>query len=65
MLSQGYSLYFGPSDLAVTWFAESLGYLSQPGVHGSPSDWLMDLVSVSFALPDSNLARYCMAAYKV
>ena len=51
VLSEGYTLYFGPPSRAMDWFSGSLGYTYNQGRDGSISDWLMDLVSVGFGKP--------------
>jgi ABC-type multidrug transport system ATPase subunit len=56
VLSEGYLLYFGELDDVVPWFSGTLGYQYLPRRDGTACDWLLDLVSVSFAR--SAAARY-------
>ncbi len=51
VLSEGYTLYFGPPARAMDWFSGTLGYTYNQARDGSISDWLMDLVSVGFGKP--------------
>lgn len=57
VLSEGYTLYFGPPGRALDWFADSLGYSYSYQRDGAISDWLMDLVSVGFQKPASFQGR--------
>jgi hypothetical protein len=40
-------MYHGPTAHMVSWFSV-LGYFYDPTVHGSASDWVLDLVSLGF-----------------
>eukprot|EP00884_Botryococcus_braunii_P010837 jgi/Botrbrau1/19755/Bobra.0124s0008.1 len=51
VLSEGYQLYFGAPEKAPTWFDWGLGYPYDPDRDGSVSDWLIDLISISFQKP--------------
>ncbi|MEW5309515.1 MAG: hypothetical protein WDW38_001400 [Sanguina aurantia] len=51
VLSQGREMYFGPRAGLIPWFNEELLYSYDPAFHGVPSDWVMDLVNISFAKP--------------
>lgn len=39
------------------WFTERLGYEYDPMVHGNSSEWLSDLISISFTHPPSLFKR--------
>ena len=43
-------MYFGAPDSAAPWFG-SLGYMYHPKADGLVSDWMLDLVSISFHKP--------------
>jgi hypothetical protein len=49
VLSEGFLMYTGPTEGAVTWFGDKLNYKYNPSQDGTPCDWLLDLISVSFA----------------
>lgn len=48
VLSEGCLMYTGPTEGALTWFGEKLRYEYNPTEDGTPCDWLLDLISVSF-----------------
>ncbi len=48
VLSEGHLMYFGSTTGAVAWFGRDLGYCYNPTQDGTPSDWLLDLVSIGF-----------------
>jgi ABC-type multidrug transport system ATPase subunit len=48
VLSEGHLMYFGSTSGAVAWFNADLGYCYNPTQDGTPSDWLLDLVSIGF-----------------
>lgn len=58
LLSEGNMVYFGPPEKAVGWFS-SLGFRYEQWRDGAESDWLIDLVSVSFHKPE---VSSCQAA---
>lgn len=39
------------------WFTDKLGYEYDPMVHGNSSEWLSDLISISFTNPPSFFKR--------
>lgn len=39
------------------WFTDKLGYQYDPVVHGNSSEWLSDLISISFTTPPSFFKR--------
>jgi hypothetical protein len=47
LLSKGRLMYHGPTSAMVPWF-NVLGYPYDPAIHGAPSDWVLDLVSLGF-----------------
>ena len=50
VLSGGLGLYQGRCDAVVGWFEGDLGYGPwDSAVHGTASDWVMDLVNVGFS----------------
>ncbi|BDA40680.1 ABC transporter G family member 22 [Coccomyxa sp. Obi] len=49
VLSEGRMLYFGPTCQVTQWFTDKLGYEYDPVVHGNTSEWLSDLISISFS----------------
>jgi ABC-type multidrug transport system ATPase subunit len=49
VLSEGHLMYTGPTEGAVIWFGDKLKYTYNPTEDGTPCDWILDLVSVSFA----------------
>jgi len=57
VLSEGQQLFYGAPDAAAPWFDASLGYPYEAARDGSVSDWLMDLVSVTFPKPADMAAR--------
>ena len=57
VLSEGVQLYGADPRGAVAWFGGALHYPYDAAVDGAPSDWLMDLVSVSFAKPNGFAPR--------
>lgn len=53
VLAGGMGLYQGPCGALVGWFQGSLGYGPwDSAVHGTASDWVMDLVNVGFTKPE-------------
>jgi hypothetical protein len=58
VLSEGYQLYFGSPESAPTWFDWGLGYPYDPDRDGSVSDWLIDLISISFQKPKDFAERW-------
>eukprot|EP00884_Botryococcus_braunii_P016069 jgi/Botrbrau1/3145/Bobra.0070s0112.1 len=48
LLAQGFTLYCGPPSQAEAWFRTSFGYDLKPGTCETPSDWLLNLVSINF-----------------
>ena len=50
LLASGRLMYHGPREGITDWFG-SLGYTYDPGLHGVPSDWALDLVAIGFAKP--------------
>ncbi|GBF93870.1 ABC transporter G family [Raphidocelis subcapitata] len=49
VLSLGFSMYHGPCSDLIGWFQGHLGYGPwDSAVHGTASDWVMDLVNVGF-----------------
>lgn len=53
ILSEGYLLYFGATATAVDWFNSSLGLAYDPTKDGTFSDWLLDVISISFTASQS------------
>ncbi len=51
LLSGGLMMYQGPTAGLLPWFSQQLGYCHAPQLHGSVSDWALDLVAVGFAKP--------------
>ncbi|KAI8474989.1 MAG: hypothetical protein J3K34DRAFT_489493 [Monoraphidium minutum] len=47
LLSQGRLMYHGPTPGLVPWFA-ALGYAFDASLHGSASDWALDVVTLGF-----------------
>jgi hypothetical protein len=61
-------MYQGPTGGVVPWFSGHLGYGHDPALHGVTSDWVMDLVSVSFAKPKAGgpaRGRWCAVCVPV
>jgi len=50
IVAHGRLLYTGPREGMLGWFGH-LGYPYDAGLHGVPSDFVMDLVCVGFAKP--------------
>lgn len=53
VLSEGYLLYFGATATAVQWFSSSLGFNYEAEKDGTFSDWLLDVISISFTASQS------------
>ncbi|KAK9802008.1 hypothetical protein WJX73_010401 [Symbiochloris irregularis] len=60
LLSEGCMVYFGPPEKAVAWFTV-LGFSYEQWRDGAASDWLIDLVSVSFQKPEPGPGEKTMA----
>ena len=50
-------MYFGAPDSAAPWFS-SLGYVYDSKADGLVSDWMLDLVSISFHKPSKPGVRH-------
>ncbi len=44
-------MFTGPTSEVVPWFSSTLGYAYDSQLHGVTSDWVMDLVFVTFNKP--------------
>lgn len=53
VLSEGYLLYFGATLTAAEWFNCSLNLAYDPTKDGTFSDWLLDVISISFTSSQS------------
>lgn len=51
LVAEGRMAYFGPPSAVAPWFA-SLGYTHEPALHGTVSDWLLDLVCTNYSSAD-------------
>ncbi len=47
-------MYFGSTSGTIAWFNVDLGYCYNPAQDGTPSDWLLDLVSIGFGRAGSH-----------
>jgi len=62
LLSGGYGMYCGPCTSLVDWFQGSMGYGPwDSAIHGTASDWVMDLINVGFTKGEVSRRRSVLA----
>lgn len=60
VLSEGYQMFLAPPEYALHWFQHVLEYPYDAHLDGTVADWLITVISITFAKRKSGKKRWAL-----